>query len=175
MQSAVDRFLRRNVPPFGSNRPSSNYGRGRKEQNGANGTTGKGARFVEGDVLWENIEVFAWVRLERIVVPRFVMEHQLKIYTLAKPLVHNRRPMTPDRRQALKERVFHLLKEGTIRKVQHPEWVSNTIHVKLANGTWKVQVDYSSLNIVCAKDMYPFPKEGEELASLMEYPYKCFL
>ncbi|GKF02840.1 hypothetical protein Tco_0029763, partial [Tanacetum coccineum] len=53
--------------------------------------------------------------------------------------------------------------------------VANTIPVKLANGTWKVQVDYSSLNKVCAKDMYPFPEEGEELASIMGYPYKCFL
>ncbi|GKB73892.1 reverse transcriptase domain-containing protein [Tanacetum coccineum] len=53
--------------------------------------------------------------------------------------------------------------------------VANTIPVKLANGTWKVQVDYSSLNKVCAKDMYPFLEEREELASLMEYPYKCFL
>ncbi|GJT37995.1 reverse transcriptase domain-containing protein [Tanacetum coccineum] len=51
--------------------------------------------------------------------------------------------------------------EGTIRKVQHPEWVANTIPVKLENGTWKVQVDYSILNKVCAKDMYPFPEEGE--------------
>ncbi|GJX68092.1 hypothetical protein Tco_0303819 [Tanacetum coccineum] len=25
------------------------------------------------------------------------------------------------------------------------------------------------------KDMYPLPEEGEELASLMGYPYKCFL
>ncbi|GJX27133.1 reverse transcriptase domain-containing protein [Tanacetum coccineum] len=61
------------------------------------------------------------------------------------------------------------------RKVRHPVWVANTIHVKLANGTWRVQVDYSSLNKVCAKDMYPFSEEGEELASLMGYPYKCFL
>ncbi|GKE16867.1 hypothetical protein Tco_1424444 [Tanacetum coccineum] len=53
--------------------------------------------------------------------------------------------------------------------------VTNTIPVKLANGTWKVQVDYSSLNKVRAKDMYPFSEEGEKLASLMEYPYKCFL
>ncbi|GJS33942.1 hypothetical protein Tco_0532324 [Tanacetum coccineum] len=46
---------------------------------------------------------------------------------------------------------------------------------KLANGTWKVKVDYSSINKVCAKDMYPFLKEGEGLASIMGYPYKCFL
>ncbi|GJS86744.1 hypothetical protein Tco_0769380 [Tanacetum coccineum] len=36
-------------------------------------------------------------------------------------------------------------------------------------------VDYSSLNKACAKDMYPFPKEEEELASSMGYPYKYFL
>ncbi|GJU14055.1 reverse transcriptase domain-containing protein [Tanacetum coccineum] len=30
-------FLRRNIPPSGNNRPSSNYGKSRKEQNSANG------------------------------------------------------------------------------------------------------------------------------------------
>ncbi|GJX14930.1 hypothetical protein Tco_0206688 [Tanacetum coccineum] len=83
--------------------------------------------------------------------------------------------MTPDGRLELKEKVFQWLKEGMIRKVRHPVWVANTIPVKLANGTWKVQVDYSSLNKVCAKDMYPFLEEGEGLASIMGYPYKCFL
>ncbi|GKD15208.1 reverse transcriptase domain-containing protein, partial [Tanacetum coccineum] len=127
------------------------------------------------DVLRENIEVFVWTGSKRTVVSRFVMEHLLKIYPLFEPVVYKRRPMTPDRRLVLKEKVFRWLKEGMIRKVQHPVWVANTIPVKLANGTWKVQVDYSSLNKVCAKDMYPFPEEGEELASIMGYPYKCFL
>ncbi|GJW10681.1 hypothetical protein Tco_1576508 [Tanacetum coccineum] len=36
-------------------------------------------------------------------------------------------------------------------------------------------MDYSSLNKACSKDMHPFPEEGEELTSLMGYPYKCFL
>ncbi|GJZ21957.1 hypothetical protein Tco_0558996 [Tanacetum coccineum] len=127
------------------------------------------------NVLWENREVFAWTRSERTIVPRFVMEHQLKIYPLAKPVVHKRRPMASEGRLALKEKVFHWLKEGLIRKVQYPEWIANTIPIKLASGTWKVQVDYSSLNKVCAKDMYPLSEEGEELASLIGYPYKCFL
>ncbi|GJZ28058.1 hypothetical protein Tco_0572705 [Tanacetum coccineum] len=86
-----------------------------------------------------------------------------------------KRPMAPEGRLALKEKVFHWLKEGLIRKVQHPEWITNAIPIKLANKTWKVQVDYSSLNKVYAKDMYPFTKEGEDLASLLGYPYKCFL
>ncbi|GJZ51820.1 reverse transcriptase domain-containing protein [Tanacetum coccineum] len=114
-------------------------------------------------------------RTKRTTVPRFVMEHQLKIYPLAKHVVHKRRPMASEGRLALKEKVFHWLKEGLIRKVQYPEWIASTIPIKLASETWKVQIDYSSLNKVCAKDMYPLPEEGEELASLMGYPYKCFL
>ncbi|GJW22675.1 hypothetical protein Tco_0033297 [Tanacetum coccineum] len=127
------------------------------------------------DILWEKMEVFVWTRSESTVVPRFVMEHQLKIYPLAKPLVHKRRPVAPEGRLALKERVFYWLGEGLIIKVQHPEWITNAIPIKLENGTWKVQMDYSSLNKACSKDMYPFPEEGEQLASLMGYPYKCFL
>nr|GEU94974.1 transposon Ty3-I Gag-Pol polyprotein [Tanacetum cinerariifolium] len=73
-------------------------------------------------------------------------------------------------RLTLKEKVFHWLKEGLIRKVQYPEWIPNTIPIKLANGTCKVKIDYSSLNKVYAKDMYPLPEEDEELASLMGYP-----
>ncbi|GJR87911.1 hypothetical protein Tco_0211922 [Tanacetum coccineum] len=87
-------------------------------------------------------------------------------------MAHKRRPIAPEGRLALKEKVFRWLKEGLIRKDQHPKWITNAIPIKLANGTWKVQVDYSSLNMVCARDMYPFPKEREELASLMGYPYK---
>ncbi|GKA76403.1 hypothetical protein Tco_0782864 [Tanacetum coccineum] len=42
------------------------------------------------DVVRENMEVFTWTRSERTVVPRFVMEHKLKIYPLAELVVHKR-------------------------------------------------------------------------------------
>ncbi|GKB84865.1 hypothetical protein Tco_0957137 [Tanacetum coccineum] len=189
MQSSANRFLGRNVPPFGDYRPSSNYRRGRKEQNGADGVCDSKMLFAiqrhnkkdrnekprGGRRTSRKHRCVHMAGSEETVVPRFVMEHQLNIYPLAELVVHNRRPMTPDGRHALKERMFRWLKEGKIKKVQHSEWVSNAIPVKLANGTWKVQVDFSSLNKVCAKDMYPFFEEGEGLASLMEYLYKCFL
>ncbi|GKB64138.1 hypothetical protein Tco_0920324 [Tanacetum coccineum] len=42
--------------------------------------------------------------------------------------------------------------------------------------TWEEDtMDYTNLNKVCAKDMYPFPKAEDELGSLMGYKYKCFL
>ncbi|GKE02628.1 hypothetical protein Tco_1390611, partial [Tanacetum coccineum] len=127
------------------------------------------------NVVRENIEIFTWTGSERTAVPRFVMEHKLKIYPLAESVVHKRRPVAPEGRLALKEKVFHWLGEGLSRKVLHPEWITNAIPIKLTNGTWKVQMDYSGLNKACAKDMYPLLEEGEELASLLGYPYKCFL
>nr|GEU49702.1 hypothetical protein [Tanacetum cinerariifolium] len=158
--------------PLG-NRSLSNFGKGRKKQDGANGgqenakkaftishehpdqyvtigtTLTTNCKQLLADVLRENKEVFAWTRSERAIVPQFAMKHQLKIYPLAKLVAHKRRPMASEGRLTLKEKVFHWLKEGLI--------------------------SYSSLNKVCAKDMYPLPEEGEELASLMGYPYKCFL
>ncbi|GKF28907.1 hypothetical protein Tco_0095249 [Tanacetum coccineum] len=127
------------------------------------------------DVVRENIEVFMWTRSKRTIVPRFVMEHKLKIYPLAEPVVHKRRPIAPEGRLALKEKVFRWIGKGLIRKVLHPEWITNAILIKLTNGTWKVDMDYSGLNKACAKDMYPLPGGKEELASIMGCPYKCFL
>ncbi|GKB29080.1 hypothetical protein Tco_0868481 [Tanacetum coccineum] len=79
------------------------------------------------------------------------MEHQLKAYPLAEPVAHKKRPLTPYRRHALKEEVFIWLKEGIIRKVQYPGWITNAILIKQRS-----EVD-------------------EELVSLMGYQYKCFL
>ncbi|GJW24256.1 hypothetical protein Tco_0038067 [Tanacetum coccineum] len=66
------------------------------------------------------MEVFAWTGSESTAVLRFVMGHQLKIYPLAEPVVHKRRPVAPEGRLALKERVFYWLGEGLIRKDMYP-------------------------------------------------------
>ncbi|GJU23012.1 hypothetical protein Tco_1156354 [Tanacetum coccineum] len=109
------------------------------------------------------MEVFTWTGSKRTVVLRFVMEHQLKICPLAEPVVHKRRPIAPKGRPALKEKVFCWLREGLIRKVLHPEWITNAIPIKLTNGTWKVQMDYSGVNKACAKDIQiRMAKEDEE-------------
>ncbi|GJY34320.1 reverse transcriptase domain-containing protein [Tanacetum coccineum] len=135
MQSFAGRFFKRNVSFFGNNKSSSNYGKGMKKQNGANGVR-------------DNKMSFA------------IQCHNRKD--------RNKKPQSV-------ERLYGNADTWKGCKVQHPVWVANMIHVKLANGTWKVQVDYSSLNKVCAKDMYPFSEEREELASIMGYPYKYFL
>ncbi|GKB93512.1 reverse transcriptase domain-containing protein [Tanacetum coccineum] len=47
-------------------------------------------------VLRENMEVFAWAGSEGTTVPRFVMEHQLKIYPFAEPVEYSQIRMTED-------------------------------------------------------------------------------
>nr|GFA44835.1 hypothetical protein [Tanacetum cinerariifolium] len=63
-------------------------------------------KLLLADILRENKQVFAWAGSESTAVPRFVMEHQLKMYPLAKPVVYKRRPVASEGRLALKEKVF---------------------------------------------------------------------
>ncbi|GJU38343.1 hypothetical protein Tco_1191300 [Tanacetum coccineum] len=66
------------------------------------------------DTLRRNAYVFAWTVMVSTTVPRFIMEHQLQAYLLAEPVIHKKRPLTPDRRKVLKDKVFEWLREGII-------------------------------------------------------------
>ena len=50
-----------------------------------------------------------------------------------------------------------MLKAGHIREIQYPEWLSNVVLVKKANGKWRMCVDFTDLNKACLKDSYPLP------------------
>ncbi|GKE47557.1 hypothetical protein Tco_1478815 [Tanacetum coccineum] len=91
------------------------------------------------DTLRRNAYVFAWTVMVSTTVPRFIMEHQLQAYLLAEPVIHKKRPLTPDRRKVLKDKVFEWLREGIIvtpsnlsmqRNVEYPKalhyWVNST-------------------------------------------------
>ncbi|GJZ20283.1 hypothetical protein Tco_0556873 [Tanacetum coccineum] len=136
MQSSANRFLRRNVPPFRNNRPSSNYGKDRKEQNSANGICNSKMSFA-------------------------VQRHNRKD--------RNEKPRSAGK-GASQERLNQHVTMGTTLTSDCKRLLTDVLRESI-----EVQVDYSCLNKVCAKDMYPFSEEGEELASVMEYPYKCFL
>ncbi|XP_024036873.1 uncharacterized protein LOC112096894 [Citrus clementina] len=50
------------------------------------------------------------------------------------------------------------IKKGFIREVNYPEWISNVVLVKKANGKWRLCVDFTDLNKACPKDSFPLPK-----------------
>ena len=54
------------------------------------------------------------------------------------------------------EEVRKLLEADFIREVYYPNWLANVVVVKMANGKWRICVDFTDLNRVCPKDSYPF-------------------
>ncbi|GKC63852.1 hypothetical protein Tco_1096450 [Tanacetum coccineum] len=110
------------------------------------------------ETLRRNADVFAWTTMVNMVVPRFVMEHQLQAYPLAELVVHKKRPLTPDRRNSVKRKKC-LMAEGGKRYL-----------AKNADG------DYTVLNKVCAKGYIPLPRNRRgSIGSTGDYRYKCFL
>ncbi|GJW16607.1 hypothetical protein Tco_0024043 [Tanacetum coccineum] len=151
---------RGNISSPRSNRSSSNFGKGRKKQDNANGvcnnkmlfavqhhnrkdrnekprsssirmqTPGKSTRIVEGGPTLDPMslertwgrengeEAFTIIHelSDQYVTTGTTLTTNCKIYPVAKPVVHKRRPMASEGRLALKEKVFHWLKEGLIRK-----------------------------------------------------------
>ncbi|GJU79550.1 hypothetical protein Tco_1281915 [Tanacetum coccineum] len=96
-------------------------------------------------------------------------------YPLAGLKVQKKRRLTPNQRKVLKEKVIEWLKAGMIRRVQYPGWITNVMPIQQKDGSWRVHTNFTILNKVCPKDMYPRPKVEEKLESLMGYWYKCFL
>ena len=44
-----------------------------------------------------------------------------------------------------------------MREIQYPEWLSNVVLVKKANGKWRMCVDFTYMNKACPKYSYPLP------------------
>ena len=69
-----------------------------------------------------------------------------------------------------------LLKAGFIKEVNYPDWISNVVLVKKANGKWRMCIDFKKLNKACPKDSYPLPRidqlvdatSGHELLTFMD-------
>jgi hypothetical protein len=51
-----------------------------------------------------------------------------------------------------------LLATSFIKEVQHPDWIANLFLVPKKNGECRMCVDYTSLNKVCTKDLFPLPR-----------------
>jgi hypothetical protein len=91
-------------------------------------------------------------------IPREVIEHKLDIDLLYKPIKQNERRYTPERRETIRQEVNKLLEAGFIRPVDYPNWLANPILVEKLDGSWRMSIDYTSLNKACAKDEYLMPR-----------------
>jgi hypothetical protein len=108
--------------------------------------------------LFNNKDVFAWSVNDLCGVNRDVIEHSLNVDPAIRPRKQRLWKMSDDKVEGARNKVKMLLSAGVIREVTYPEWLTNTIMVKKANGKWRMCIDFTTLNKACPKDEFPLPR-----------------
>ena len=125
--------------------------------------------------LKENLDVFAWSREDMLGISPKVIQHKLNVDPERKPVQQRRRTFAPERDQAIAEEVTKLLTAGFIREVYYPEWLTNVVLVKKANGKWRMCVDFTDLNKACPKDSFPLPRIDQLVDSTARHKLLTFM
>jgi hypothetical protein len=90
-------------------------------------------------------------------IPREVIEHKLGIDLSYKPVKQKERRYTPESRETIRQEVNKLVEVGFIMPVDYPSWLANPVLVEKPDGSWRMCINYTSLNKACPKDEYPLP------------------
>ncbi|KAG7564974.1 Reverse transcriptase domain [Arabidopsis suecica] len=128
------------------------------------------------ELLRKNKTSFAWTAADMPGIDPSIICHKLNVDPSFKPVKQKRRKLGVERAKAVNDEVDKLLKIGSIREVQYPEWVANTVVVKKKNGKDRVCIDFTDLNKACPKDSFPLPHidrlvestAGNELLTFMD-------
>jgi putative transposase len=91
-------------------------------------------------------------------VPRELAEHKLNVDPTTRPVKHTLRPVGEERSRAIAEEVNQLLATGFIMEIKHPKWLANPVLVLKKNKTWRMCIDYTSLNCAFPKDPFVLPR-----------------
>ena len=86
------------------------------------------------------------------------IQHRLNVDPHSKPVQQKVKRAAPIHAEAIQKEVQRLLQARTIRELQYPTWLSNTVVVKKKNGKWRVCVDFTNLNQAYPKNPFPLPK-----------------
>jgi hypothetical protein len=90
-------------------------------------------------------------------IPREAIEHKLGIDLSYKPVKQKERRYTPESRETIRQEVNKLVEVGFIMPVDYPSWLANPVLIEKPDGSWRMCIDYTSLNKACPKDEYPLP------------------
>jgi hypothetical protein len=87
-----------------------------------------------------------------------VIEHKLNIDPTFKPIKPKERRYTLERCETIQLEVNKLLEVGFISPVDYLSWLANPVLVEKLDKSWRMCIDYTSLNKACPKDEYPLPR-----------------
>ena len=88
--------------------------------------------------------------------PSFIC-HYLNVNPFVTSKKQPLRSLSRDHSNAVKDKVMKLKQARAIKEVFYPEWLANIVIVKKKNKKWRVCVDFTDLNKVCPKDLFPMP------------------
>ncbi|GJT01381.1 reverse transcriptase domain-containing protein [Tanacetum coccineum] len=86
--------------------------------------------------------------------------------------------------------VFECRREGKKQTVEPPESVKTQDNISpteqvlinpafpeqlVADGSWRMCIDFKNINSACPKDYYPLPEIDSMIEAVMSFPLKCFL
>jgi hypothetical protein len=91
-------------------------------------------------------------------VSRELAEHSLHVRPDAKPVKQPLWRFAEDKRKAIGEEITLLLAAGFIMEVFHPDWLANPVLFLKKYNTWRMCIDYTSLNKACPKDPFTLPR-----------------
>ena len=87
-----------------------------------------------------------------------VMVHRLNASPSFPPVWQKKQVFAQERDRAIAKEVGKLQEAGFIREVYYPDWLTNVVMVKKANGKWRMCTDFIDLNKACPKDSYLLPR-----------------
>jgi hypothetical protein len=108
-------------------------------------------------------------------IPREVIEHKLGIDPAFKPIKQKERRYTSERRETIWVEVNKLLEAKLIRLVYYPSWLANPFLIEKPDGSWRMCIDYTSLNKICPQDEYPLPRICQIVDSMTTCELLLFL
>jgi hypothetical protein len=82
-------------------------------------------------------------------ISREVIEHKLDIDPAFKLIKQKERTYTPQRCETIWVQVNKLLEVGFIWVVDYPSWLANPVLIEKPDGSWRMCIDYTSLNKAC--------------------------
>jgi hypothetical protein len=108
-------------------------------------------------------------------VPRELAEHSLNVQPDAKPIKQSLWHFAEEKRKAIGEEIARLLATSFIMEVFYPDRLVNPVLVLKKNNTWRMCIDYTSLNKACPKDPFALPHIDQVIDSIASCDLLSFL
>jgi hypothetical protein len=103
--------------------------------------------------------MFAWCPAYMPGIPRKLAEHELKIFSNAKPIKQSMHRYNPEKAQAMGEEINRLLEAKFIREIKEATWLSPPVMVeKKDTKIYGMCINFMALNKHCLKDYFPLPQ-----------------